>query len=152
MQRHNTTGTASGGGPDAPAPEEHITLAQAAKLAPGRPSANCVWRWCREGVKATSGQWVRLKHVRFWARIYTTRQWMNAFWLALAKAGAAHSDRDEQAPPSPEPARRGGRPSGRVVRRNRASNGRRLSDGAPPRSGGVSGGYSVTRRVTVVTS
>jgi len=52
VQQQDSTGTASGSGPDAPAPEEHITLAQAAKLAPGRPSSNCVWRWCREGVKA----------------------------------------------------------------------------------------------------
>lgn len=77
--------------------EEHLTLAQAAKLAPGRPSANCVWRWCREGVKAASGQRVRLKHVRFGSRIYTTRQWLNDFGLALAEADAAHFDCAERA-------------------------------------------------------
>lgn len=51
------------------ATEEHLTLSQAARLAPGRPSANCVWRWCREGVKSKSGERVRLKHMRFGGRI-----------------------------------------------------------------------------------
>jgi len=69
-------------------------------------------------VKAASGQRVRLKHVRFGSRIYTTRQWMNDFGLALAEADAAHFDRDEQAPAPPEPA-----PSRRSSKRSRrASN------------------------------
>jgi hypothetical protein len=38
-----------------PGGEEHLTLVRAAKLAPGRPSVNCVWRWCREGVKVGRG-------------------------------------------------------------------------------------------------
>jgi len=56
VQQQDSTRTASGAKPvsrdGAPAAEEHITLAQAAKLAPGRPSSNCVWRWCCHGVKA----------------------------------------------------------------------------------------------------
>lgn len=75
------------------AADGHLTLSEAARLAPGRPSANCVWRWCREGVKAASGTRVRLKHVRFGSRIYTTRAWLEAFGLALAEADAAHFDR-----------------------------------------------------------
>lgn len=111
MYEQDSTGTASGARADsrdgAPAAEEHITLSQAAKLAPGRPSSNCVWRWCREGVKAASGTRVRLKHVRFGSRIYTTRQWLNDFGLALAEADAAHFDRDEQSPATePAPSRR----------------------------------------------
>lgn len=102
MQQQDSTGTASGAKPDchdgAPDAEEHITLSQAAKLAPGRPSSNCVWRWCREGVKAASGTRVRLKHVRFGSRIFTTRQWLNDFGLALAQADTAHFQRDENAP------------------------------------------------------
>ena len=50
---------ANGATTRAPAAEDHITLSQAAKLAPWRPSSNCVWRWCREGVKAASGTRVR---------------------------------------------------------------------------------------------
>ena len=102
MQQQGSTRSANGDGPVSPdgavAAEEHITLSQAAKLAPGRPSSNCVWRWCREGVKAASGMRVRLKHVRFGSRIFTTRQWLNDFGLALAAADAAHFQRDEHAP------------------------------------------------------
>jgi len=42
---------------------EHLTLMQAAKLAPGRPSGNCIWRWCRRGVLARSGERIRLEHI-----------------------------------------------------------------------------------------
>lgn len=111
MFQQDSIGKATNGSDEAPAAEEHITLSQAAKLAPGRPSPNCVWRWCREGVKAASGQRVRLKHVRFGSRIYTTRQWLSAFGLALAEADAAHFERGEQAtevtaPTSPRRSRR----------------------------------------------
>jgi hypothetical protein len=115
---------ANGANPGAPAAEEHITLSQAAKLAPGRPSSNCVWRWCREGVKAASGTRVRLKHVRFGSRIYTTRQWLNDFGLALAEADAAHFDRDEQSP-APEPSRRTSKRSRLASRSSAADEARR---------------------------
>jgi hypothetical protein len=107
VQQQDSTRTASGAKPDsrdgAPAADEHITLSQAAKLAPGRPSSNCVWRWCREGVKAASGTRVRLKHVRFGSRIFTTRQWLNDFGLALAEADAAHFQREENALATSQP-------------------------------------------------
>lgn len=128
MKQQDSTGMANGAKADchegAPAAEEHITLSQAAKLAPGRPSSNCVWRWCREGVKAASGTRVRLKHVRFGSRIYTTRQWLNDFGLALAEADAAHFDRDEQ-PPAPEPSRRTSKRSRRAARSSGADEARR---------------------------
>ena len=119
MKQQDSTGMANGANPGALAAEEHITLSQAAKLAPGRPSSNCVWRWCREGVKAASGTRVRLKHVRFGSRIYTTRQWLNDFGLALAEADAAHFDRDEQSSAA-EPAT-SRRPSKRSRRASRSS-------------------------------
>lgn len=114
MFQQDSIGKATGGSNEAPAAEEHITLSQAAKLAPGRPSPNCVWRWCREGVKAASGQRVRLKHVRFGSRIYTTRQWLSAFGLALAEADAAYFELGEQAPEvtAPTSRRRNGRSRG----------------------------------------
>lgn len=118
MQQQDSAGTASGAKPDprdgAPAAEEHITLSQAAKLAPGRPSSNCVWRWCREGVKAASGERVHLKHVRFGSRIYTTQQWLHDFGHALAEADAAHFQRSELAPEPDE----SGRPK-RATKRSR---------------------------------
>ncbi len=124
MKQQDSTGMANGANPGAPAAEEHITLSQAAKLAPGRPSSNCVWRWCRGGVKAASGTRVRLKHVRFGSRIYTTRQWLNDFGLALAEADAAHFDRDEQLP-APEPSRRTSKRSRRASRSSGADEARR---------------------------
>lgn len=96
MHEQHQSGTASESGPVPVGDLEHITLTQAAKLAPGRPSSNCVWRWCRQGVKAASGQRVRLKHMRFGSRIYTTRKWLNEFGLALAEADTVHFDRGEQ--------------------------------------------------------
>ena len=42
--------------------EKHLTMAQAARISPGCPSPNCVWRWCRHGVKSRSGERVRLRH------------------------------------------------------------------------------------------
>ena len=130
MQQQDSTRTASGAKADsrdgAPAADEHITLTQAAKLAPGRPSSNCVWRWCREGVKAATGTRVRLKHVRFGSRIYTTRQWLNDFGLALAEADAAHFDRDAQLPaPEHEPSRWPSKRSRRASRLSGADEARR---------------------------
>ncbi|KAA0215794.1 MAG: DUF1580 domain-containing protein [Leptolyngbya sp. PLA3] len=116
----------NGANPGAPAAEDHITLAQAAKLAPGRPSSNCVWRWCREGVKAATGTRIRLKHVRFGSRIFTTLQWLNDFGSALAEADAAHFDRDAQLPaPEPAPSRRTSKRSRRASRSGGADEARR---------------------------
>lgn len=128
MKQQDSTEMANGAKADchegASAADEHITLAQAAKLAPGRPSSNCVWRWCREGVKAASGTRVRLKHVRFGSRIFTTRRWLNDFGLALAEADAAHFDRDEESP-APEPSRRSCKRSRRASRSGGSDEARR---------------------------
>ena len=96
MYEQDSTQSANRAVTEGPSLDEHITLTQAAKLAPGRPTPNCVWRWCREGVKAASGDRVRLKHTRFGSRIFTTRQWLNDFGQELAEADAAHFDRTKQ--------------------------------------------------------
>lgn len=114
MIQQDSIGKAMDRSDEAHAAEEHITLSQAAKLAPGRPSPNCVWRWCREGVKAASGQRVRLKHVRFGSRIYTTRQWLTAFGIALAEADATHFERSDRPPEVDD-----GRPPRRPAKRSR---------------------------------
>jgi hypothetical protein len=67
---------------------EHISLTEVAKVAPGRPSANCVWRWCRRGVKARDGQRIRLQHVRVGGKIFTKREWVDEFGRRLAAADA----------------------------------------------------------------
>ncbi len=72
--------------------EEHITLTEVAKTLPGRPTANCVWRWCRRGVLARNGERVRLEHIRLGGRIFTTRRWLDQFGSALAEADARYFD------------------------------------------------------------
>lgn len=79
-------------GADERGPDERVTLSQAARLAPGRPSPNCVWRWCRRGVLARTGERVRLEHVRLGGRLYTTPRWLEAFGRRLAEADAAYFD------------------------------------------------------------
>ena len=65
---------------------EHITLANAAKRCPGRPSANAVWRWCRTGIRSRTGLVVRLEHIRVGGRIFTTEDALNRFFAAVAQA------------------------------------------------------------------
>lgn len=72
--------------------DQHITLTQAAKITPGRPSTNCIWRWCRRGVLARNGQRVRLEHVRIGGKIFTTRRWVEAFGKSLAEADTTYFD------------------------------------------------------------
>lgn len=84
----------------------YITLAEAARLTPGRPSTNCLWRWCRKGVLARNGRRVRLEHLRLGGKILTTAAWVEAFGRALAEADSAHF-----ASPATEPAPRAVRPA-----------------------------------------
>src|SRR5262245_2324007 len=70
--------------------DEYITLGQAAKALPGRPSTNCVWRWCRRGVLARSGERITLEHVRVGGKIFTTKKWLTDFGRRLAAADVAH--------------------------------------------------------------
>lgn len=73
--------------------EDLITLAQACRLAPFRPSVNCVWRWCRRGVRSRCGAIVKLRHVRMGGRLFTTKRWIDEFGAELAAADAAHFGR-----------------------------------------------------------
>jgi hypothetical protein len=70
--------------------DEHISLTEVAKIAPGRPSANCVWRWCRRGVLARNGERIRLEHVRIGGKIFTTRRWLEDFGRRLAAEDAKY--------------------------------------------------------------
>jgi hypothetical protein len=81
----------------ATATENYITLTEAAKIAPGRPSTNCIWRWCRRGVKSRNGERVRLQHVRIGGMIYTTPAWLEQFGHTLADADAKYFDLCEAA-------------------------------------------------------
>jgi hypothetical protein len=71
---------------------DHITLCEAARRAPGRPSANSMWRWCRNGIIARNGERVRLKHVRAGGKIFTTADWVEEFCTHLADADRCYFD------------------------------------------------------------
>lgn len=75
--------------PDA---SKYLTCSEASKLLPGRPSANCVWRWARRGVQSRGGERIRLQHVRMGGALYTTARWIDEFGRALAEADARHFD------------------------------------------------------------
>lgn len=81
---------------------DHITLAQAAKLTPGRPSSCAVWRWCRVGVKSRTGERIRLDHIRIGGRLFTTESDLQRFFKLVAEADRAHFEveRPESAKPS----------------------------------------------------
>ena len=76
---------------------QYLSLTQVADIAPGRPSTNCVWRWCRRGVKSRAGERVRLQHVRMGGMIYTTSTWLAEFGQRLAEADARYFDLCEAA-------------------------------------------------------
>ncbi len=65
---------------------KYLTLGEAAKHAPGRPNARAIWRWCRHGLRTRGGRRVHLRHIRVGGRVYTTREWLDAFLEQLADA------------------------------------------------------------------
>ncbi len=83
--------------------EEWLTLSEAAAYLPGRPSVNCIWRWCRRGVLGRNGVRVRLQHIRIGGKIFTSREWIADFTRQLAESDAAYFDakiaHGQQAPP-----------------------------------------------------
>ncbi|MBI5725053.1 MAG: hypothetical protein HZA50_13915 [Planctomycetes bacterium] len=83
-----------------PETTEHLTLAEAARSLPRSVSPNCVWRWCRKGVKSRSGGRVNLEHVRIGGVIYTKLAWLEEFGRRLAQADAEHFSQPEIEQPS----------------------------------------------------
>ena len=83
--------------------QKYITLKQAAEIAPGQPSGNCLWRWCRKGVVARNGQTVRLQHIRIGGKLFTTAAWVDEFGRLLAEADANYFKLDTS-PAVPLPA------------------------------------------------
>ncbi|MBN1437506.1 MAG: DUF1580 domain-containing protein [Sedimentisphaerales bacterium] len=71
----------------------YLTLAEAAQIAPGRPSANAVWRWCRQGVRARNGDNVRLRHIRAGRKIFTSQKWLDEFFVRQTIADLERWDR-----------------------------------------------------------
>lgn len=69
-----------------------ITLTEATKIAPGRPSTNCLWRWCRRGVISRGGERIRLQHRRIGGKIFTALSWLEEFGRQLAEADTRYFD------------------------------------------------------------
>lgn len=76
--------------------QDYITLTEATKLAPGRPSVNCIWRWARRGMLARNGERVHLEHVRIGGKLFTTEAWLSQFGQALAEADASYFKLDDK--------------------------------------------------------
>lgn len=74
-----------------------ITLTEAAKITPGRPSTNCLWRWCRRGVLSRGGERVRLEHRRIGGKIFTAADWLDEFGRKLAEADTQYFDLCQEA-------------------------------------------------------
>jgi len=77
--------------------ENLITLTDATKIAPGRPSTNCLWRWCRRGVISRGGHRIRLQHHRVGGKIFTSLAWLEEFGRQLAEADTRYFDLCEAA-------------------------------------------------------
>ncbi len=80
--------------------EDLLTLGQAAKISPGRPSTNCLWRWCRRGVRSRLGARVYLQHLRVGGKVYTCAEWLADFGRALADADTEYfrAQQEDKAP------------------------------------------------------
>lgn len=74
-----------------------ITLSQAAKEAPGRPSSNAVWRWCRRGVISRNGERVYLRHIRVGGKVLTRSEWVAEFGEKLAEADRRYFSAQQEA-------------------------------------------------------
>jgi len=76
---------------------EFMTLTETSKVAPGRPSVNCLWRWCRRGVKSRSGARVQLEHRRVGGKILTTKDWLDSFLLKLTNSDTEYFSSNDAA-------------------------------------------------------
>ncbi len=74
-----------------------IPLPDTPPLIPGRPHVSAVWRWCRRGVLARSGERVRLEHVRMGGKLFTSKAWIDTFARTLAAADTAYFDQRSEA-------------------------------------------------------
>jgi|GEM_PF-6481060 len=60
--------------------KDFLTMAQAAKECPGRPSSATIWRWITKGVQLPDGRRIHLKGRRVARRWYTTEDWLLDFF------------------------------------------------------------------------
>jgi hypothetical protein len=69
---------------------DYLTVQQAADRIPSKPAYITVWRWMRSGVRSRSGRKVRLAHVRFGGKLFTTQADVDRFSRELADADLEH--------------------------------------------------------------
>lgn len=79
-----------------------LTLAEAAKQTPGRPSSATIWRWIRRGLLAGNGRRIHLEHLRAGRRVLVPVDALDRF---LAELAAADRERFEAPAPKPAPPR-----------------------------------------------
>ena len=92
--------------------ESPISLAEAAKLVPGRPHTTTIWRWCRRGHAG-----IRLDYIRCGRRIYTSREALQRFFSKVTENDPEPSVAAYSRLPARAPRRR---PRDRTVQRRRA--------------------------------
>ncbi|NOG54187.1 MAG: DUF1580 domain-containing protein [Planctomycetes bacterium] len=61
--------------------DSYLTLGEASRLLPGRPTPTSLWRWSRKGLSG-----VKLRTIRISRKIYTTQDWLNEFFEAVDRA------------------------------------------------------------------
>jgi len=66
--------------------ENFKTLSEVAQSLPGRPHTSAIWRWARKGIKARSGERVRLPHTRIGGKIFVKEDDLTAFLQTLTNA------------------------------------------------------------------
>lgn len=71
-------------------PADYLTLTEAAKITPGRPSNAAIWRWATRGIRVRDGSRIHLEHLRMGGQILTTRAWIIDFGRKLAEANERH--------------------------------------------------------------
>ena len=77
--------------------ENLISLSEAAKITPGRPHTATLTRWCRPGIKARTGERVRLKHWRVGRKLFTTAEALQEFFERTADADLPHFEERDAA-------------------------------------------------------
>ena len=73
----------------------YLTLTEASKIVPGRPSVSTIWRWALHGCGG-----VRLRHRRYGGRLFTRRDWLDEFSHELAERRSREFEKAHRSPRS----------------------------------------------------
>ena len=89
--------------------EQKITLTEASKKCPHRegrrPHVSTIWRWCRVGVRARSGERIRLEHCRVGGSLFTSAEALERFFTAVADADCKYFN-EPHGPTAASPSKR----------------------------------------------